>query len=164
MANYNSVFTTNNFKVKEGKLLLAKTLAELVSGEDVCYEIDDKDLSVCIFGYGYFGLCPDDLEELEVHTKDGVDCQLVSELRELLSADEFEVFYNNSKEGYLEEEIMKLWQSVLPEGEHIKLIESGNEKLRYVGGFALVITPKGWKSVEFNQMADNLVSEINNQQ
>lgn len=152
MANYESAFVTNEFKIKEDKIKLTEILCSLVRSEH--FEVDiDKNKRTCSFaGYGYYELFPSDedgYEWIEEALKDNNTPEEIDEIKKDI------VEYGE------EETILKLWQSVLEDDSYIIFMESGHEKLRYVGGFTMVITPHGVKSSELNNLAKGMVDEIN---
>lgn len=103
------------------------------------------------------------------------------ELRELVSCidcnDEIEIssYEENGKTYYslcaygsfmgLEDgedldELYKAFQKILPDGEVLALFEVGHEKLRYVGGYTVVITNKTYQFKSLQDIATTLARNI----
>ena len=60
------------------------------------------------------------------------------------------------------DEFIEGLQSFLPDGEVVAIIETGHEKLRYVGGYVVVITNNDCKTVDLYDVATYLAQQMTN--
>lgn len=60
------------------------------------------------------------------------------------------------------EELYKKFQRILPDGEVFVLFETGHEKLRYVGGYTVVITNEIYQSESLHDFATKMARTITN--
>ena len=58
------------------------------------------------------------------------------------------------------EEFYKELQKILPDNEVFVLEEVGNEKLRYVGAYATIVTNKEIRHIGFNRQIETLAKEL----
>lgn len=135
MANYYGTVRSEDFLVND-KEKAELILSSVSTDGDFYYDIDDTDkdgVYKCWFGcYGnIFGLRTNYKEE-----NDDEDCE-----------EEFDFFI---------EEL----QSILLDGEVLKVVDIGYEKLRYVGGGCVVATKHTYKYLDILTEAEKLSKEM----
>lgn len=137
MANYCCAIRTNYFHVKDPDAF-REFMDKVVACEDSVNVWEDQDRAgKTVFGFG----CYSQILGIPVHTEgDGVD------------DDDFEDYdYNEFVSGLSE---------LVAEDDAIIILESGNEKLRYLMGSALVITSTGADYMEIDAIAAKRAAEM----
>lgn len=136
MADYACVLRSNYFHVKDEESFRA--FMNTVSGEDLHLweEKDEKDGST-LFGFGCYG---------SIYGVTGYE------------DDENEEYEENEDESYTL--FLKGLQEYIADNDAVIICEAGNEKLRYVTGFATVITSDGIETISIDELAISKAREM----
>lgn len=166
MANYNSIFKTNLFKVKDEEKF--KELIRGLSGEDIYTETNNGEF----FVGGY--CCPDyyppasessSADKIVELAKAGQLFDQDNNAVPLDGIDNYDTLYDASGDvvydkfdeyGDMDIFYLKL-QELLPENEVFILTQIGWEKLRYVDGFVSIVTSKDISFMSLEQYASDYV-------
>lgn len=141
MANYECVLRSNYFHVKDEESF--RSFMNTVSGEDLhLWEEKDENDGSTLFGFGCYGSIYgvtgyEDDEEYEEEDED--------------------IEYEENEDDEDEENHYTLFLKGLQEhvavNDAVIICEAGNEKLRYVTGFATVITSGGIETISIDELA-----------
>lgn len=130
MANYNCAYRTNYYHVTN-ETLYKEILAGISSEDFETFQKLEPDGRI-LYGFGGFG----------------------------------DMLWHNLEEGDIDngdsdiEEFYKALQGVLPEDEALILMESGNEKLKYVTGLATIVTRRNIEYLSLTQIAQEKAGEL----
>lgn len=138
MANYYDNSTSNQFKVRKSEKERLEKIFNNLMGDDVHTDIGKIGEDV----YGWFG-CYGSLI--------GLDVENYFEDNEVLMNK-----YQDDEYNAMCDELQKC----LADDSHIVLMEAGHEKLRYVNGGVLVITPNHAEYTSLDQVANAKVEEL----
>ena len=134
MANYEGTTRTNYFKVKDVEAF--KSLIKRTYGTpeplDI-FEKKDAQTGETLYGFGCYG----SIEGIDDQCTDG---------------------YAEPDFGAFVDELQKL----ISEGDAVIIMESGNEKLRYVTGYATVITSTKVEYIDMSTNAKNVAKKLLN--
>lgn len=153
MANYECVLRSNYFHVKDEESFRA--FMNTVSGEDIHLweEKDEKD-GITLFGFGCYGSIygvtgDEDDEEYEENEEEDEDI-------------EYEENEDDEDEENSYTLFLKGLQEHIADNDAVIICEVGNEKLRYVTGFATVITSDGIETISIDELAISKAREMLN--
>lgn len=153
MANYECVLRSNYFHVKDEESFRA--FMNTVSGEDIHLweEKDERDGST-LFGFGCYG---------SIY---GVSAEEVEEDEDVEDEEDDEDIEYEENEDEDEENpytlFLKGLQEHIADNDAVIICEAGNEKLRYVTGFATVITSDGIETISIDELAISKAREMLN--
>lgn len=143
MADYACVLRSNYFHVKDEESF--RVFMNSVSGEDLHLweEKDEKDGST-LFGFGCYG---------SIYGVTGYE-----------DDEDEDIEYEENEDDEDEEEpytlFLKGLQEYIADNDAVIICEAGNEKLRYVTGFATVITSDGIETISIDELAISKAREM----
>lgn len=148
MADYACVLRSNYFHVKDEESF--RVFMNSVSGEDLHLweEKDEKDGST-LFGFGCYG---------SIYGVTGYEDDEDEEYEENEEEDEDIECEENEDDPYTL--FLKGLQEYIADNDAVIICEAGNEKLRYVTGFATVITSDGIETISIDELAMSKAREM----
>lgn len=138
MANYYDNSTSNKFKVKQSEKERLEKVFENLIGDDVYTDVVEKDGEIS----AWFG-CYGSLTGLDVENYFEGNQELID-------------IYKDDEYNAMADELQKC----ITDDSYVILTDVGHEKLRYVGGGALVITPNKSDYVSLDIMAMEKLKEL----
>lgn len=141
MANYESMFNTNTFKVTD--LERAKSLCKMIQAEYTEFLVHEEESSIEFGGYGFSSL------GLEIGMYDDEE-EMVIFRDNMFNGDEDEakLYISNIVKNDDYDYIYREWQKILVEDSPMMILEIGNEKLRYVGGYVIILEKDKLHNIE----------------
>ena len=154
MANYESFYRTNHFKVKKlDEFKKAMAFAKTCSEDLNVYEDENRKGYFMICGYGEPSFYTDTI-------RDHFDYAKTEDIKEEITKEDFEKFMTNNHIEDSEDDIFfEVLQSFVAEDDAIIYKEAGHEKMRYIGFCGCVITASGIKSININNELMDLARE-----
>lgn len=138
MANYIEAIRSNEFKIKQGSKEQLEKILNNLYGEDVYTDIIERADGT----YGWLG-CYGGLTGLDIE-------KYFADNEELIEK------YQDDEYNAMADELQK----IIDENSALILIDAGHEKLRYVGGGALIITSKTSKYIDLANMASETAQKL----
>lgn len=139
MANYESTVRTNYFHVKDAEKFRA-VMRRVYGYEDAVELWEEKDKGGGpVFGFGVYGGISGILPDLE-SGNDGGD--------------------NYDPDGCSYDDFLEALQQCVADDDAVIILESGNEKMRYVVGAATIITAKEIRYLDITDLAVEEASKM----
>lgn len=138
MSNYIEAIRSNEFKIKQGSKEQLEKILNNLSGEDVYTDIIEREDGT----YGWLG-CYGGLIGLDIEKYFADNEELIEE-------------YQDAEYNAMVDELQK----IIDENSALILIDAGHEKLRYVGGGALIITSETSKYIDLSKMASETAQKL----
>lgn len=138
MSNYIEAIRSNEFKIKQGSKEQLEKILNNLCGEDVYTDIIERADGT----YGWLG-CYGGLTGLDIE-------KYFADNEELIEK------YQDAEYNAMADELQK----IIDENSALILIDAGHEKLRYVGGGALIITSETSKYIDLAKMASETAQKL----
>lgn len=137
MANYEAVSRTNYFRVSDEEKY-NELFKNLVGNEDEVYDFTKTENGVTLHAFGSYG---------------SIDYKKPTQN----NSEEDDEDYDYDFDGFLAE-----LQKILPDDEAFIYTECGHEKLRYIGGFSVVVTKDNIDSISMRNGALEIAKRLLN--
>ena len=140
MANYETVIKSNNFKIEEEKKDIITQVLEILDLDTSIYRNDSK----TIVSFGSY----QDIPSLDI---DSLDSDILNELNKHKLLEDIDA---------AEDTLYGILQYALHPDSNAIITTVGHEKLRYVDGFATIITKKQISYTSLAQIADEKLADM----